>query len=342
MKLLTVVIPVYNTARYLPRCLRSVLVPEALDRLELILINDGSTDSSGSILLKAARRYPGTVRVIDKENGGHGSAVNAGLRAATGRFFRVLDSDDWFDTPAFLRYLDALSSCDEDLIVTPYTQEYSWTKPRVCVRYAALSGKRSYALDELDLAGPVPYVSLAAATWKTELLRRCGLQLSEHCSYVDMQYILFPIPLVQRVRLINESVYRYFIGRTGQSMDPAQFLKNIPQHEQVLRSLIDFYAAQRPTLNAAARDYIERVISLMTYTHLELLCRRMPGRLAAFRRCRDFDAFLRQTAPEIYRRTDTNTEPRIYRRLGYLPLLLGRWVLPRLLHFRRTLHGSSL
>lgn len=342
MKLLTVVVPVYNTARYLPRCLRSVLVPEALDRLELILINDGSTDSSASILLKAARRYPGTVRVIDKENGGHGSAVNAGLRAATGRFFRVLDSDDWFDTPAFLRYLDALGQCDEDLIVTPYTQEFNCAKQRVCVRYAALSGKRSYALDELDLTGEMPYVSLAAATWKTELLRRCGLQLSEHCSYVDMQYILFPIPLVQRVRFINESVYRYFIGRTGQSMDPAQFLKNIPQHEQVLRSLIDFYAAQRPTLNAAARDYIERVISLMTYTHLELLCRRMPGRLAAFRRCRDFDAFLRQTAPEIYRRTDTNTEPRIYRRLGYLPLLLGRRVLPRLLHFRRTLHGSSL
>jgi len=342
VKLLTVVIPVYNTARYLPRCLRSVLVPEALDRLELILINDGSTDSSGSILLKAARRYPGTVRVIDKENGGHGSAVNAGLRAAAGRYFRVLDSDDWFDTPSFLRYLNALEHCDEDLIVTPYTQEYSCVKPRVCVRYAALSEDRSYALDELDLTGEMPYVSLAAATWKTELLRRCGLQLSEHCSYVDMQYILFPIPFVHRVRFINASVYRYFIGRAGQSMDPAQFLKNIPQHEQVLRSLIDFYAAQRPTLGAAAQDYIERVISLMTYTHLELLCQRMPGRLAAFRRCRDFDAFLRRTAPEIYRRTDTYTEIRIYRRMGYLPLLLGRRALPQPLHFRRTLHGSSL
>ena len=342
MKLLTVVIPVYNTARYLPRCLRSVLVPEALDRLELILVNDGSTDGSASLLIKAACRHPGTVRVIDKENGGHGSAVNEGLRIASGRYFRVLDSDDWFDTPAFLRYLDALGQCDEDLIVTPYTQEYSCARPRVCVNYEALSAGRSYALGELDLTGEMPYVSLAAATWKTELLHRCGLQLSEHCSYVDMQYILFPIPFVQRVRYINESVYRYFIGRAGQSMDPVQFTKNIPQHERVLRSLIDYYAAQRQTLSTAARDYIERVISLMTYTHLELLCRRMPGRLAAFRCCRDFDAFLRRTAPEIYRRTDACAESRIYRRLGYLPLLLGRRALPRLLHVRRTLQGSSL
>jgi len=324
VKLLTVVVPVYNTARYLPRCLRSVLVPEALDRLELILVNDGSTDSSVSILLRAERRYPQTVRVIDKENGGHGSAVNEGLRAATGRYFRVLDSDDWFDTPAFLRYLDALGHCDEDLIVTSYTQEYSSSQRRVYVNYDTLPEGRSCALGELALTGNMPYVSLAAATWKTELLRRCGLRLSEHCSYVDMQYILFPIPFVQRVRRIDESVYRYFIGRAGQSMAPAQFLKNIPQHEQVLRSLIDFYAAQRQTLSAAARDYIERVVSLMTYTHMELLCHRLPGRLAAFRRSRAFDAFLKRSAPAIYRRTDAYGELRLYRRLGYLPLLLGR------------------
>ena len=342
MKLLTLIIPVYNTSRYLPRCLRSVLVPEALERLELILINDGSTDSSVSILLRAERRYPQTVRVIDKENGGHGSAINEGLRAASGRYLRVLDSDDWFDTPAFLRYLDALEGCEEDLIVTPYTQEYAAADQRVFVRYDRLTDGKSCSLGELELNGNMPYVPLAAATWNTELLRRCGLRLSEHCSYVDMQYILFPIPWVKRVRFIDACVYRYFIGRAGQSMDPAQFLKNIPQHERVLRSLIDFYAAQRHTLGTAARDYIERVISLMTYTHLELLCRRMPGRLAAFRRCRDFDAFLRRTAPEIYRRTDKCAEPRIYRRLGYLPLLLGRRALPRLLHVRRTPHGSSL
>ena len=331
MKLLTVVVPVYNTARYLPRCLRSVLVPEALERLEVILVNDGSTDNSVSILLRAARRHPGTVRLIDKENGGHGSAINEGLRAATGRYLRVLDSDDWFDTPAFLRYLDALGDCGEDLIVTPYTQEYTTANQRVFVRYENLTDGKCYSLGELELPGEMPYVPLAAATWDTALLRRCALRLSEHCSYVDMQYILFPIPWVRRVRFIDACVYRYFIGRAEQSMAPGRFLKNLPQHEQVLRSLLDFYAARRGQSDAAARAYIERVISLMVYTHTDILCRRLPGRLAAFRRCRAFDAYLKRTAPAVYRQTDAFAELRLGRRLGFLPLLLGRGVLPRLL-----------
>ncbi len=331
MKLLTVVVPVYNTARYLPRCLRSVLVPEALERLELILINDGSTDSSVSILLRAERRNPQTVRVIDKENGGHGSAINEGLRAASGRYLRVLDSDDWFDTPAFLRYLDALEDCEEDLIVTPYTQEYAAADQRVFVRYDRLTDGKSCSLGELELNGNMPYVPLAAATWSTELLRRCGLRLSEHCSYVDMQYILFPIPWVKRVRFIDACVYRYFIGRAEQSMAPGRFLKNLPQHERVLRSLVDFYAAQRDRLDTAARAYIERVISLMVYTHTDFLCRKLPGRFAAFRRCRAFDAYLKHTAPSVYRQTDSYAELRLGRRLGFLHLLIGRSALPRLM-----------
>ena len=128
MKLLTIVIPTYNTERYLARCLDSLLTEEVLKELEILVVNDGSRDGSLAIARDYAARYPDTVTVIDKENGGHGSTINTGLQAATGRYFRVLDSDDWFDTCNFIKYFRALRHCREDVVITPYTQEYAYSE----------------------------------------------------------------------------------------------------------------------------------------------------------------------------------------------------------------------
>ena len=135
MKTLSIAIPVYNTEDYIRRCLDSVLVQEALPYIELIIVNDGSKDSSPEIIREYQARFPENIVFIDKENGGHGSTINAALKAATGKYFRVLDSDDWFDTPEFIKYLKALSACDEDLIVPPYTQEYVYNGTVVPYNY---------------------------------------------------------------------------------------------------------------------------------------------------------------------------------------------------------------
>ena len=118
MKLLSIVIPTYNTEQYLRRCLDSVLTSEVLPELEVLVVNDGSKDRSPEIAREYEARYPDTVTLIDKENGGHGSTINEGLRAATGKYFRVLDSDDWFDTCNFVKFFAALHDCDEDVVIT--------------------------------------------------------------------------------------------------------------------------------------------------------------------------------------------------------------------------------
>ena len=105
MKLLTIVVPIYNTEKYLERCVESITPKDVLEDVEILLVNDGSKDNSLQIMKKYAAKYPDTVKVIDKENGGHGSTINAGLKVATGRYFKVLDSDDWFDTANFIKFV---------------------------------------------------------------------------------------------------------------------------------------------------------------------------------------------------------------------------------------------
>ena len=178
-KLLSLIVPVYNTAPYLPRCLGSVLDPAVCGAIEVIAVNDGSTDASPAILRDWARRWPDTLSVIDRPNGGHGAAVNTGLRAASGRYVRVLDSDDWLDTPGFINYVNQLCGCREDLIVTPYTQECCAEGRELRHDYPFLEDGRVYTLDEIDWREGMDYFCLASSAWRTELLRGCGLTLPE-------------------------------------------------------------------------------------------------------------------------------------------------------------------
>lgn len=317
-KLLTVVIPVWNTAAYLRRCLDSVLLRDAPEDLELIAVNDGSTDGSGQLLREAAARSGGKLKLIEKKNGGHGSAINAGLQAATGRYFRVLDSDDWFDTPGFLRYLEALRGCREDLIVTPYTQEYAENGTEVVCDYPFLIPDREIIASSIDWRDGMHYFTLASSTWRTRLLRECGLRLLENCSYVDMQYNLAPIPYLRSLRCLNIPVYRYFLGRPGQSMDAARMRRQTPMHQLVLVRLIDDYGALRGDLAPWQRQYTELVLCYMLHTHVELLCVRDGGCRRAFREIRSLDRELRQKAPELYELAGRRIPYlRFSRRLGF-------------------------
>ena len=318
MKSLSICIPTYNVEAYLRRCLDSILVPEALDALEVIIVNDGSKDSSPAIAREYAERFPESVVFIDKPNGGHGSTINAALRAATGRYFRVLDSDDWFDTPNFLRYLAKLSDCAEDLVVTPYSQEYVEPGESVRFDYAWLEHDRVYDAAELRCDAEHLYVTMHASTFKTALLRECSLELFEHCFYVDMMYIFYPLPYLKSFRFLDYSVYRYFIGRAEQSMNPKVFLRNMPMHEKVLRWMVEYYAAHRDRLPDTLREYMLYILNMMYHTHMELVCIRLPDRKLAYERIRELDAWVKKTAPELWEMMDAYSYMRYSRKLRFL------------------------
>ena len=93
MKLLSIAIPCYNSQDYMENCIESLLVGG--EEVEILVIDDGSSDRTAEIADAYARKYPTIVKVIHQENGGHGEAVNSGIRNATGLYFKVVDSDDW-------------------------------------------------------------------------------------------------------------------------------------------------------------------------------------------------------------------------------------------------------
>ena len=126
MKALTILIPVYNTEKYIKRCLDSLIVSEIMDDIEILVVNDGGKDHSVEIIQKYVDSYPETVRLIDKENGGHGSTINAGIKEAKGKYFRVLDSDDWFNSTDFVKFVNRLKSEDADLVVCDYRKEHTY------------------------------------------------------------------------------------------------------------------------------------------------------------------------------------------------------------------------
>ena len=322
MKLLSVVVPVYQTEKYLPRCLDSVLVPEALEDLELIVVNDGSRDGSGDIARRYQERYPDTVVFIDKENGGHGSTINAGLEAATGKYFRVLDSDDWFDTCAFLKYLKALRQCDEDLVVTPYTQEYTYSGDKFSYSYEYLTHNHVYQMEKLRFTEDMMYFTMASSTYKLELLRACGLELFEKTFYVDMQYNIYPIPFLKTVRFLDYEVYRYFMGSPTQSMSQQNLMRNLPQHQKVLEFLVDYYVRYRDQVNVNVRRYMGQMIYFMYYTHMDLVCMKMKNRRQSYLMFKEIDAELKRKAPDLYRRVDSFSYLHYSRKLGYLNIWL--------------------
>lgn len=323
MKLLTLVIPVYNTEKYLDRCLDSVLTAETVPFVQVVAVNDGSTDSSIEILKRYKEGFGDNFVIIDKENGGHGSAVNAGVKAATGKYLRILDSDDWFDTHRFVSFLHSLSKCDEDLIITPYTQVHTYSNEEVRFEYGFLESGVTLSLSDIRFNTDTPIFALASSTYKVSLLRKCGLELFEKTFYVDMQFNIYPIPYLETVRYLDLDIYRYFIGRPEQSMSDESLRRHLPDHLKVLRFLIDYYAEFEGGAGEARRYYMGLLIYLMYYTATDLVCMKHPDRKAAYDTFKDLDGYLKKRAPAVYRWVGDFPYVRVTRALGYINVRFG-------------------
>ena len=151
MKTLTIIIPTYNVEKYLKRCIDSILYDTTiLKDIEVIIVNDGSIDNSLQIANKFEKEYPETVIVINKENGGHGSTINAGLKIASGKYFRVVDSDDWVNIDDFSKYVNDLKKLDEDIVLTNYSRELLYTGESIKFKYKNLEYNKKYDLNKFN------------------------------------------------------------------------------------------------------------------------------------------------------------------------------------------------
>lgn len=299
-KILSIVIPTYNVEKYLERCLNSLLFDEKiLKDIELIIVNDGSKDGSLAIAKKYEKQFPDTIIVIDKLNGGHGSTINAGLKVASGKYFRVIDSDDWVNIDDFANYVLNLKKCDEDVILTDFSREYIYTGESVKFKYQGIDYDKHYDLNKFDFKKlGLDYFFMATSTFKLEKLKKANFLLDEKTFYVDMEFILLPIMEINSMRYLNFDIYRYFIGRPEQSINMQSFVRNRKHHEKVLKRLLVFYKAISPKSNK--KKYVFNVIVQMMNSHYVIYCKAQLNSSKDKNEIIEFDKYLKENHAEIY------------------------------------------
>lgn len=247
-KLLSFVIPCYNSQEYLDHCLSSILEGRdagELALLEVLVMDDGSTDGTLALARQWQERFPGTVRAVHQENSGHGGAINHALAQAGGFYFKVVDSDDWLDGPALSRVLAELAARrargdDVDLLFTNYVYEHiSDGKRRVVDYRSQFPQGRTFTWDE---AGEFPkwkFLMMHSFLCRAGLLREEGVSLPEHISYDDEVLVYETLPKARRLAYLDCDLYRYATGRPGQSVGDASLARHALDQVQVCRLRID-------------------------------------------------------------------------------------------------------
>lgn len=244
-KVLSVVIPTYNTGKYLKMALESCIVDSVIDKLDVLIINDGSTDNSRDVGMDYVERYPGTFRMIDKENGGHGSAINLGIEYAVGKYFKVVDADDWMDKDGVLALIRNLEKFDVDMLISPFLWYFEKKKSTKREIKDFVPGTKSYQVYSAKEIMDRIFLKMHSLTFRTSILKSMPDRLAEHCFYVDLQFIVYPLPYIESIVIIDEVVYMYRLGIDEQSMNIKNMIKRNEQHEKVLESLFDFYGRYR-------------------------------------------------------------------------------------------------
>lgn len=270
MKLLTIAIPSYNSENYLSKCIESLL-PGGED-VEILVVNDGSKDNTSAIGHEYEAKYPGIVKVIDKENGGHGSAVNAGVEHATGLFFKVVDSDDWVKKSAYLEILEKLkdfagSDVILDMLISNFVYEKEGAAKKKVMRYAhALPKDTVFTWNDVGHFFKGQYILMHSVIYRTKLLRECGMKLPDHTFYVDNIFVYEPLPYVKNMYYMDVNFYRYYIGREDQSVNEKVMIGRVDQQIRVNKLMIDYTVRNRKMIfaNKRLKQYMLNYLEIIT------------------------------------------------------------------------------
>lgn len=266
MKILSVAIPCYNSQEYMCHAVESALVGG--EDVEVLIVDDGSTDDTAKIADRLERKYPGIVKAIHQENGGHGEAVNAGLRHASGLYFKVLDSDDWLDREALVKVLETLKQfIREGRLIDMMLCNYVYEKPSVhkhkAIRYEGVfPQERIFGWSDIRKFKISQNILMHSVIYRTQMLLDCGLELPKHTFYVDNIFVYVPLPSVKTMYYMNVDLYRYFIGREDQSVNEQVMMGRIDQQLKVNKIMIDAYDLTK-VRNKKLRDYMVKYLAMM-------------------------------------------------------------------------------
>ena len=275
MKLLSIAIPCYNAQEYMRKCIESLLVGG--EDVEILVVDGGSKDNTAEIADEYEREYPTIVKAIHQENGGQGEAVNAGLRNATGIYFKVVDSDDWVDPDAYLTILGKIADMiggpnTVDMFISNFIYDKVGVRRKKVMQYrSAFPQNEIFTWDEVHKLRKGHYILMHSVIYRTQLLKACGLELPKHTFYVDNLFVFQPLPYVKNMYYLDVNFYHYFIGRDDQSVNEEVMIRRIDQQIRVNKIMIDTMASAKVS-NKKLRKYMLNYLDIiMTVSSIMLI-----------------------------------------------------------------------
>lgn len=267
MKFLSVVVPCYNSESYMHYCIQSLLTGG--EDVEILIINDGSSDNTESIAKEYEKKYPSIVSAISQANKGHGGALNTGIENATGLYLKVVDSDDWVDVRAYLKVISAIKSFENessspDLIISNYVYEKDISSFKKIMSYhKILKENEIFTWADIDKLKIGKYMLMHALMYKTKVLKDMDFKLPEHTFYVDNLFAFIPLINVQTMYYMNVNLYCYLIGREDQSVNEQIMIKRIDQQIRVNKIMFEHYC-DSDIKSVAVSKYMLHYLEIVT------------------------------------------------------------------------------
>ncbi len=299
--ILTVVIPAYNMEKYLTRCCQSLVIDENLDKIEVLIVNDGSKDDTLQIARKFEKEF-GCFRVIDKENGNYGSCVNRGLSEAKGKFIKILDADDSFDKKNFNEFIKFLldissSPTQVDMVITDSLIVDESGNTKFCKRLNAEPGTIIPIADAVvDMIKSLTHHNL---TYRTEIIRKMNYVQTEGISYTDQEWVFLPLLAVNHFIYYSKIIYIYLEGRAGQTVDINVFIKNFWMQIVIKKNMLDFYKKNGALYPAVNHDIVKiRLCESIGAIYSRYLMKNY--KCLNIDELVQFDSYLKMEQPEFY------------------------------------------
>ena len=308
------------------------------EEVEILIVDDGSSDRTAQIADDYEKQYPGIVRAIHQENGGHGDAVMTGLKHASGLYYKVVDSDDWLDREAYPKVLEALRSLTDepvDMLISNYIYDKAGAKHKHVTRYRrTLPRNRVFGWDEAKRFRKGHYMLMHSVIYRTGMLRECGISLPKHTFYVDDLYVYFPLPYVERMYYVDEDLYHYYIGREGQSVQEEVMTRRIDQVLQVKRLMVSC-ADPFSVKSGRCRSYMLNFLEIVMTVASVLLIK--SGTEESQKKKKELWEFIQKNNPQVYQ----TRRRRLTGRLTHLPGRAGRALVVGLYRICRLIFGFN-
>lgn len=299
-KLLTIGVPSYNAEKTLDECLTSFIIPEIMDSYEVIIINDGSKDRTSEIAEKYTKLYPKTFKLINKENGGHGSGINTTIKYASGQYIKIVDSDDTVLKDGMIELMRALEETNADILFSPYIRTNVDTNYVERISYEETTKTVDYNKDLPLYNGKNFSIAMAGITYKASLLKENDYKIDEKCFYVDVEYTIYYCMSAKVIHCLKKELYNYHVGQAEQSVNIKNMINRRDQHLHVCKQLISFFEKQKNNMNEINRKIIKNnIIHMALINEVEILSK-IDNNKTSLSEMKNFVTYVQKNSDDIY------------------------------------------